>query len=120
MGRKVGGSFALFFGGAVSPSNTMAEAYLRTKWRLDPPSLLAATDMRRKLGAVLLFLGGGAGCPPNTMWPRPRPTSISTGIVIHPTAWPQHTNVADGETEGTYRQRSDRIGRTVLQTVAQN
>ena len=33
--------------------------------------------------------------------------------MIHLTVWPQYTNV-------TRRQRSDRIGRTVLQTVAQN
>jgi len=32
-----------------------------TKWRLDPCSHLAATDMGRKLG-------GGAGSPSNTMW----------------------------------------------------
>ena len=33
-------------------------------------------------------------------------------ILIHPTVWPQYTNVID-------RQRTDSIGRTVLQTVAQ-
>jgi len=54
-GPKSGWLLCPLFGGAVSPSNTMAEAYLRTKWRLDPPSLLATTDMRQKLGAVLLF-----------------------------------------------------------------
>ena len=33
---------------------------------------LATIDMGRKLGAVpLLFFGGGAGSPFNTMWPRP-------------------------------------------------
>jgi len=36
-------------------------------------------------------------------------------ILIHPTVWPQYTNVTDS----TERQRSDSIGRTVLQTVAQ-
>jgi len=34
---------------------------------------------------------------------------------IYPTIWPQYTNVTDR----TDRQRSDSIGRTVLQTVAQ-
>jgi len=29
--------------------------------------------MGRKVGAVPLL--GGAGCPSNTMWPGPRPTS---------------------------------------------
>ena len=36
-------------------------------------------------------------------------------IWIHPTVWPHYTSVTDR----TDRQRSDSIGRTVLQTVAQ-
>jgi len=44
-------------------------------------------------------------------------------ILIHPTVWPQYTNVADEtsrQERQTHRQtRSDSIGRTVLQTVAQ-
>jgi len=36
-------------------------------------------------------------------------------ILIRPTVWPQYTNVTDR----TDRQRTDSIGRTVLQTVAQ-
>ena len=115
-----------------------AEAYLRTKWQLDPSSRLATTDMCRKLGRALpLFLSGGGrwlglhpdpsnrlathgpkigGCAPNvplifrgagslsnTMWPAPRPTSVPSGILMHPTVWPQYTNVTD-------RQRSDSIG----------
>jgi len=45
-------------------------------------------------------------------------------ILIRPTVWPQNTNVTD-RTDRQYRQigqdrqRSDSIGRTVLQTVAQ-
>jgi len=38
-------------------------------------------------------------------------------VLIHPTVWPQCTNVTD--TGQTDRQRTDGIGRTVLQTVAQ-
>jgi len=38
-------------------------------------------------------------------------------ILIHPTVWPQYTNVADRKGQ-TDRQRSDSIGQTVLQTVA--
>jgi len=34
-----------------------AEAFLRTKWHLDPTSHLATTDVGRKLGAVPLFRG---------------------------------------------------------------
>jgi len=49
------------------------------------------------------------------MWPRPRPTCVSSGILIHPTVWPQYTNV----TRQTHadKQRCDSIGRTVLQTA---
>jgi len=45
-----------------------AEAYLRTKWHLDPYSRLATTDMGRKLGEALP-LGGGARYALNTMLP---------------------------------------------------
>ena len=42
---------------------------------------LATTDMDEKLG--------GAGSPSNTMSPGPRPTSLPSGILIHPAVWPQ-------------------------------
>jgi len=50
-------------GGAGSASNNVAwaEAYLNTKWHLDPPSCLAIIDMGRKFGAVLLL--GGSWVP---------------------------------------------------------
>jgi len=40
---------------------------------------------------------------------------VLSGILIYPTVWPQYTNVTDRQD----RQRSDSIGRTVLQTVTQ-
>jgi len=42
-GQKVGAAVVPFCGGAVSPSNsvTEAEAYLSTKWHLDPSNCLA-------------------------------------------------------------------------------
>jgi len=91
MGRKVGAAVHLFFGGGSwdSPSNTMspwAEAYLRTKWHLDPSSRLATTDMGRKSGGgrrCCAAVFGGAGSLFNTMWPGPRPTCIPSGILIH-------------------------------------
>jgi len=43
---------------------------------------LATTDMDRK---------EEAGSPSNTMWPGPRTTSVSSGILIHPAVWPQQT-----------------------------
>jgi len=60
------------------------------------------------------FWGREAGSPSNsnTMLLGSRPASLPSGILIHPTVWPKYTNVTD-------RQRSDSIGRTVLQTVAQ-
>jgi len=39
-------------------------------------------------------------------------------FLIHPTVWLQYINVIDG-TDRQDRQRSDNIGRTGLQTVAQ-
>jgi len=64
------------------------------------------------------FRGGGAGSPPNTVWPGPRPTCVPSFILIHRTVWPQCTNVTD-RTGQTDRQRTNSIGRTVVQTVAQ-
>jgi len=29
------------------------------------------------------------GSPSNTVWHEPRPTSLSSGTLIHPTVWPQ-------------------------------
>ena len=52
------------------------------------------------------------------MWPGPRPTCAPSFILIRPTVWPQYTNVTD-RTDKQTGQRSDSIGRTVLQKVAQ-
>jgi len=93
---------------------TRVEAHLPTKWHLDPSSRLVTTH-GPKIGGFTP-LGGGAGSPSNTMWPGPRPTSVPDGILIHPTVWPQYTNVTDRQT-GQTGQRSDSIRRTVLQTV---
>jgi len=41
---------------------------------------------------------GGAGFPSNTMSPEPRPTSIPSGILIHPTIWPQYTSFTERQT----------------------
>ena len=70
--------------------------------------------MGQKLEAVPLW-GGDAGSPSETMWPGPRPTCMLSSILIRPTVLPQCTNVTDRQD----RQRSDSIGQTVLQTVAQ-
>jgi len=117
MGRKVeGAAVPLSGGGARSPPSTMSPGPRPTSipWHLDPSSHLATTDMGRKLGAVPLLGGTGSGSP-SAQWPGLRPTSVPSGIVMRSTIWPQYTNVTDKQDI----QRSDSIGRTILQTVAQ-
>ena len=74
-----------------------------------------------KIGGAVPIWGRGAGSPSNTMWPGPRPTCVPSFVLIRPTVWPQCTNVTDrtDRTDSQDRQRTDSIGRTVLQTVAQ-
>ena len=50
---------------------------------------LASIDMGRKLGHIPFL--GEVGLPSNTMSPGPRPTSVPSGILIHPAIWPQRT-----------------------------
>ena len=117
MGQKLGGGSAPFLGGgSVSPSNTMSPGARPTS--VPSGILIHPVVWRQQTWAEnwgLCPFGAGPGSPPNTVWPGPRPTSMSSFILIHPTVWPQYTNV----TERQDRQRSDSIGRTVLQTVAQ-
>jgi len=60
---------------------------------------LVTIGMGKKWGLLsqcfVPFGGGGAGSPSNTLSPGTRPTSVLTGILIHPTVWPQYTNVGD-------------------------
>jgi len=51
----------------------------------------------------LLSLQKGAGPRSNTLWPGPRPTSVPSFILIHPTVWPQYTNVTDRTGHTTVR-----------------
>jgi len=67
-----------------------AEIYLRTKWHLDPSNHLATIDMGQKVGVLCPFPGGAASLS-NTMSSGPRPTSIPSGILVHPAIWPQQT-----------------------------
>jgi len=62
MGQKLGRRAAFFGGGRGSWAHIqhnviLAEAYLHTKWQLDPSTRLATIDMGQKLRAVPL-LGG--------------------------------------------------------------
>ena len=78
----------------------LAEVYLCTKWYPDPSSRLATVDMGLKVGNAVPLSMEGVGSPSNTMRPRPRPTSVASGILIHPTVWAQYTNVADRQDNG--------------------
>jgi len=74
-----------------------------------------------KIGGLRPLLGRGAGSPSNTVWPGPRPTCVPCFIFncsIQPFGHSTPTSQT-GQTGQTDRQRSDSIGRTVLQTVAQ-
>jgi len=93
-GRKEGGGCcAPFVDSWLYYNVACAEVYFRTKWRLHPSSLLANIDMGQKLGGgwVCPFFLGVAGSPSNTKSPGPRPTSIPSGILVHPAVWPQRT-----------------------------
>ena len=50
---------------------------------------------RPKNGGCCALSAGGAGSTSNTMWPGLRPTSVPSGILIHPAIWTQYTNVTD-------------------------
>ena len=72
--------------------------------------------MGRKVAGGCDPLGGEAEFAYNTMWSGPRPTSVPSGILIHPTVWPQYTNVTDRQTN---RRDNGPYHRTVLLTVPQ-
>ena len=120
MGRKLGGAVPLW-AEADSPSNTIWPGPWSTfvpSGILIHPAVWPQQTWAENWEAVPLW-GGGAGFPSNTVWPGPRHTCMASFILIHPKVWPQCTNVTDRQTGQTDRQRSDSIGRTVLQTVAQ-
>jgi len=45
----------------------------------------------QKIGGCCAPFRGEAGSPSNTMSHGPRPISVPSGILIHPTVWPQYT-----------------------------
>jgi len=86
-----------------------AEAYLPTKWHLDPSSHLATTDMSRKLGGLCPFGGGGAGshCVARAE------AYLHAKFHLDPSN--RLATVHQRHRQDMDRQRSDSIGRTVLQ-----
>jgi len=55
----------------------------------------ATIDMGPKRGAAVPLSMGRAGSSSNIMSRGQRPTSVPSGILIHPAAWPQYTIVTD-------------------------
>jgi len=81
----------------------------------------ATIDMGRRVWGLLcpFPFRGWAKFPSNTMSPGPRPTSVPSGIFIHPTVWQWYTPTCTNSRTGHIQKWSRSIGRTVLQTVAQ-
>jgi len=90
---KIGRGLCPFFWDDLGPHRTQsrwAEAYLHTKWHLSPDSRWATMYIGQKLGEGLCpFKRGAAGSPSNTKSTGLRPTSIPSGILMHPAVWPQ-------------------------------
>ena len=93
-GPKEGGTAVpLSRGGAGSPSNTMWSGPGRglLPYQVASSSIQPFGHINRhgpKIGSVPFFMGG-AGSPSNTKTPGTRPTSIPSGILVHPAVWPQ-------------------------------
>ena len=90
MGRKLG-AVPLWRGISVPIYHNVAwaEAYLHTKWYPDASSHLATIDMGRKLGAVPLLGELGPHLTQCHLGHAVRPTSVPSGILMHPAVWPQ-------------------------------
>ena len=57
---------------------------------------LATVNIGRKVGDCFVPFCGGSCVPSNTMWPGPRPTSMPSGILMHPVIWLQQIWVVRG------------------------
>ena len=113
--KSGGGCCATYHGGELGPNLTQCHlGQGLPPWHPDPSSHLGTTDIGLKVGAAVSLLWGN-WVPSNTMRPGARPTSIPSGTLIHPTIWPQYTNITDRQD----RQQSESIELTILQTVAQ-
>jgi len=123
-GRKFRGGAPFLEVGGMGWAGSYMYVWCDTMWPEPRPTFvpsgilirLATINTGRIVGTVPLLR---AESPSNTMWLRPSPTCVLSFILIRPSVWPQCTNVTDRTDRQTERQRSDSIGRTVLQTVAQ-
>jgi len=84
------GVVTLYGRGSWVPSNTMSPR-LRYEVVLLYVHPFGHNSHGPKTGGGLCPLFGGAGSQSNTMWPGLRPTSVPSGILIHPAVWPQQT-----------------------------
>jgi len=94
VGRKLSGEEAVPLSGGemlgpIQPDVAWAEAYVRTKWHLDPSSRLSTIDMDQKLGSCCAPLGGWKLSSHLTMQNGPRPTSVPSCIWIRADVCPQ-------------------------------
>ena len=83
---------------------------------------LATIDKDRNVGAAApLSVGGGAaGSPSKRISPAPRPTSVPSGILIHPIVWPQYTNVTDTQADNIPVAQDEPLLVTVAQKRSNN
>ena len=80
---KDGSPYAIGSSSVMSVLGRGLEAYLHTKWHLHPYSRLAQQTWAKNWGLCSF----GERELSNTMWPGLRPTSIPSGILIHPAVW---------------------------------
>jgi len=86
----------LLFSGELGPHLTQCRLgwglplYQVASWSNQP---CGHNRHRPKIGRLCPFGERGSGSPSNTMWPWSRPTCMPSFILIHPTIWPQYTNV---------------------------
>jgi len=71
--------------------------YQVASWSMQP---FGCNRYGPKIGGrgLCTFEGVEAGSPSNTMWPGTRTTCMPSLILIHPTVWPQYTNVTGRQT----------------------
>jgi len=102
MGRKLA-AVPFLGGGELGPHSAQCglgpglPLYQVTSWLIQP---FGHNRHGPKIGGGCApFWERGAVSPSSTMLPGSRPTSTPNVILIHPTIWPQYTNVTDRETD---------------------
>jgi len=74
----------------------------------------ARAKWAKNWGSAVPLSVQGSWSPSNTVSSGLRPTSMPVGILIHPTVWPQYTNITDRLDNGPVA-----YGEPLLVTVAQ-